>query len=187
MWSLRKSCTFALANEKQQLFNCKQHGTLAQVVEQWTENPCVLGSTPRGTTSSFHSNPVIGFGLCRIFLCHDVSGGDDLQGRALCPSATRMANKLSMPTHWLRTGPNHPYPPLHVGRDTSFTTRAYQSSTMPISAATSSALTLPVSKMPTQELLPDDRATISFIVSPFCFTRMLMPSLLPFFMPVNSL
>ena len=81
MWSLRKSCTFALANEKQQLFNCKQHGTLAQVVEQWTENPCVLGSTPRGTTSSFHSNPVIGFGLCRIFLCHDVSGGDDLQGR----------------------------------------------------------------------------------------------------------
>ena len=26
-------------------------GTLAQVVEQWTENPCVLGSTPRGTTS----------------------------------------------------------------------------------------------------------------------------------------
>lgn len=30
-------------------------GTLAQVVEQWTENPCVLGSTPRGTTSSFHS------------------------------------------------------------------------------------------------------------------------------------
>ena len=110
-----------------------------------------------------------------------------LQGRALCPSATRMANKLSMPTHWLRTGPNHPYPPLHVGRDTSFTTRAYQSSTMPISAATSSALTLPVSKMPTQELPPDDRATISFIVSPFCFARMLMPSLLPFFMPVNSL
>ena len=30
-------------------------GALAQVVEQWTENPCVLGSTPRGTTSSFHS------------------------------------------------------------------------------------------------------------------------------------
>ena len=25
------------------------------MVEQWTENPCVLGSTPRGTTSSFHS------------------------------------------------------------------------------------------------------------------------------------
>ena len=28
----------------------KAPGTLAQVVEQWTENPCVLGSTPRGTT-----------------------------------------------------------------------------------------------------------------------------------------
>ena len=27
-----------------------RQGTLAQVVEQWTENPCVLGSTPRGTT-----------------------------------------------------------------------------------------------------------------------------------------
>ena len=30
-----------------------KHGTLAQVVEQWTENPCVLGSTPRGTTPPF--------------------------------------------------------------------------------------------------------------------------------------
>ena len=30
----------------------KEKGTLAQVVEQWTENPCVLGSTPRGTTTS---------------------------------------------------------------------------------------------------------------------------------------
>ena len=30
--------------------NEKAPGTLAQVVEQWTENPCVLGSTPRGTT-----------------------------------------------------------------------------------------------------------------------------------------
>ena len=29
------------------------NGTLAQVVEQWTENPCVLGSTPRGTTPPF--------------------------------------------------------------------------------------------------------------------------------------
>ncbi len=28
----------------------EEKGTLAQVVEQWTENPCVLGSTPRGTT-----------------------------------------------------------------------------------------------------------------------------------------
>lgn len=43
-------CTFALANEKQQLFNCKQHGTLAQVVEQWTENPCVGSSILPDTT-----------------------------------------------------------------------------------------------------------------------------------------
>ena len=43
---------FAPAIEKQRIGS----GTLAQVVEQWTENPCVLGSTPRGTTTSrtFH-------------------------------------------------------------------------------------------------------------------------------------
>ena len=29
-------------------------GTLAQLVEQRTENPCVPGSIPGGTTSSFH-------------------------------------------------------------------------------------------------------------------------------------
>ena len=34
------------------VFQVANNGTLAQVVEQWTENPCVLGSTPRGTTSS---------------------------------------------------------------------------------------------------------------------------------------
>jgi hypothetical protein len=27
------------------------NGTLAQLVEQWTENPCVPGSIPGGTTS----------------------------------------------------------------------------------------------------------------------------------------
>jgi hypothetical protein len=26
-------------------------GTLAQLVEQWTENPCVPGSIPGGTTT----------------------------------------------------------------------------------------------------------------------------------------
>ncbi len=30
--------------------NCK--GTLAQLVEQWTENPCVPGSIPGGTTKT---------------------------------------------------------------------------------------------------------------------------------------
>ena len=37
---------------------CREHpnakGALAQVVEQWTENPCVLGSTPRGTTFHYY-------------------------------------------------------------------------------------------------------------------------------------
>ena len=27
-----------------------KNGTLAQMVEQWTENPCVPGSIPGGTT-----------------------------------------------------------------------------------------------------------------------------------------
>ena len=31
-------------------------GTLAQLVEQWTENPCVPGSIPGGTTKSRHSS-----------------------------------------------------------------------------------------------------------------------------------
>ena len=39
---LKKSPTFALANEKQ--------GAIAQLVEQRTENPCVPGSIPGGTT-----------------------------------------------------------------------------------------------------------------------------------------
>ena len=30
-------------------------GALAQLVEQWTENPCVPGSIPGGTTSKTHS------------------------------------------------------------------------------------------------------------------------------------
>ena len=36
---------FALA------FATNTTGTIAQVVEQWTENPCVIGSTPIGTTA----------------------------------------------------------------------------------------------------------------------------------------
>ncbi len=30
-------------------------GTLAQMVEQWTENPCVPGSIPGGTTNKFRN------------------------------------------------------------------------------------------------------------------------------------
>tara|TARA_B110001450_G_scaffold130019_1_gene122311 strand:- start:1707 stop:1841 length:135 start_codon:yes stop_codon:yes gene_type:complete len=29
---------------------CVSNGALAQLVEQWTENPCVPGSIPGGTT-----------------------------------------------------------------------------------------------------------------------------------------
>ncbi len=36
--------------------NC--NGTLAQMVEQWTENPCVPGSIPGGTTKTL-DNPLI--------------------------------------------------------------------------------------------------------------------------------
>ena len=38
---LKNSTIFALAI---------MHGALAQLVEQWTENPCVPGSIPGGTT-----------------------------------------------------------------------------------------------------------------------------------------
>ena len=34
-------------------------GTLAQMVEQWTENPCVPGSIPGGTTKP--ANLLVGF------------------------------------------------------------------------------------------------------------------------------
>ena len=33
----------------------QQRGTLAQMVEQWTENPCVPGSIPGGTTENIRN------------------------------------------------------------------------------------------------------------------------------------
>ena len=44
-----KSTTFAPANENSCLFILV--GAIAQLVEQRTENPCVPGSIPGGTTS----------------------------------------------------------------------------------------------------------------------------------------
>ena len=41
------SCTFALANKQ---------GAIAQLVEQRTENPCVPGSIPGGTTCKNSQN-----------------------------------------------------------------------------------------------------------------------------------
>ena len=37
------------------LINRDDYGALAQLVEQWTENPCVPGSIPGGTTETFDS------------------------------------------------------------------------------------------------------------------------------------
>ena len=37
-----------------------------------------------------------------------------LQGRALCPSATNVNGLTIYLPFGLRTGPNHPYPPLQV-------------------------------------------------------------------------
>ncbi len=39
---IKKSCNFA----------ARKRGTIAQLVEQRTENPCVAGSTPAGTTKT---------------------------------------------------------------------------------------------------------------------------------------
>ena len=43
MRNIKKANIFAVALQK-------QAGALAQLVEQWTENPCVPGSIPGGTT-----------------------------------------------------------------------------------------------------------------------------------------
>ena len=51
-------CTFAPQKER--------IGALAQLVEHRTENPCVPGSIPGGTTPPFIS-PVIGFDHSRVF------------------------------------------------------------------------------------------------------------------------
>ena len=48
-----KCRTFALAIEKHRSLQNKKNGAIAQLVEQRTENPCVPGSIPGGTTSSF--------------------------------------------------------------------------------------------------------------------------------------
>jgi hypothetical protein len=42
-----------------------KQGTLAQMVEQWTENPCVPGSIPGGTTET--QTEMFGF-FCYIFI-----------------------------------------------------------------------------------------------------------------------
>ena len=41
-------------------------GALAQLVEQWTENPCVPGSIPGGTTTKTQSKQIGFFGFTPI-------------------------------------------------------------------------------------------------------------------------
>ena len=53
-----KSYTFALAIAKQHCLNeSKNVGAIAQLVEQRTENPCVPGSIPGGTTQKTITKP----------------------------------------------------------------------------------------------------------------------------------
>ncbi len=44
--------TIKLENLTKKFILISNNGTLAQLVEQWTENPCVPGSNPGGTTNS---------------------------------------------------------------------------------------------------------------------------------------
>ncbi len=57
-------CLYIL-NLKLYLHPPKRHGALAQLVEQWTENPCVPGSIPGGTTREDNFNL---FENCPLFL-----------------------------------------------------------------------------------------------------------------------
>ena len=47
-------------------------GTLAQLVEQRTENPCVPGSIPGGTTHLKHSNKLCFFYIYNNWGCSSV-------------------------------------------------------------------------------------------------------------------
>ena len=64
-------------------------GAVAQVVEQWTENPCVAGSTPASTTLG----PLFFSGLfCFYFWDMAVSRTEDASGAAGgCPQSVESA------------------------------------------------------------------------------------------------
>ena len=67
----------------------KGNGAVAQVVEQWTENPCVAGSTPASTTLG----PLFFSGLfCFYFWDTAVSRTEDASGAAGgCPQSVESA------------------------------------------------------------------------------------------------
>ena len=60
------------------IFANRKGGAIAQSVEQWTENPCVPGSIPGGTTSLKRKTRKIN--VLRVF-CFE--GGDGI-GDGLC-------------------------------------------------------------------------------------------------------
>ena len=70
---LRFFCTFSCSFEKCPYFCAalvrRDDGAIAQLVEQRTENPCVPGSIPGGTTSKI-SIPYIKRGVLIFFLLH---------------------------------------------------------------------------------------------------------------------
>ena len=60
MVSSKKSSTFALGFE----INTQSWGAIAQLVEQRTENPCVPGSIPGGTTNKKDFDKSKSFFIC---------------------------------------------------------------------------------------------------------------------------
>ena len=58
---LKKTRTFAPANDK-----TAENGAIAQLVEQRTENPCVPGSIPGGTTQEETSTHLVGVSFAFI-------------------------------------------------------------------------------------------------------------------------
>ena len=57
---------FWFSNKRIYICSCKKStGTLAQLVEQRTENPCVPGSIPGGTT--LNSRNILYYKVLRVF------------------------------------------------------------------------------------------------------------------------
>ncbi len=56
-------------SELRYIFAVRKGGAIAQSVEQWTENPCVPGSIPGGTTSSNRKTCKIN--VLRVFVFKD--------------------------------------------------------------------------------------------------------------------
>ena len=55
--------TFAIPNEKNASSN-RKNGAIAQLVEQRTENPCVPGSIPGGTTKNRNRSASVAVFCC---------------------------------------------------------------------------------------------------------------------------